>query len=183
MSSPFGGFLPSEPEPADAEPIDGEFEEVASQPVSAPVPPVPPVVLDETVPDVVNVDAETVPNDIHDDVAAYRQRLGLISPETMAHIIGIHVDTLKLWRRDGRGPNYLRVGKRIWYYFDLVQEWLPSTRERYTEKATTGVSTGASNVNTEKGLRQDARPEEPERERREREAREQAADRAIGVTT
>jgi len=60
------------------------------------------------------------------EVAAYRVRLGLLSQVMLAHILGINVDTLKVWRKARRGPDYVRIGKRVWYLYPDVANWLRS---------------------------------------------------------
>ena len=38
-----------------------------------------------------------------------------ISEEITAKVLGVTPGTLKVWRSQGRGPNYRRIGKRVTY--------------------------------------------------------------------
>jgi len=151
MSNPFGGFTPGPPEPEITPEviIDGEFEEVKP----APTPPSPPPPLAD--PDTV-LEVEAV---LDEEVVEYRQQLGLISPLTLSRILGIHQDTLKGWRGEGRGPDYLKIGKKVWYHYAAVLSWLP----------TLSVKQKGNKHDTEKGLQENAQqrerasPDHPER--------------------
>lgn len=52
----------------------------------------------------------------------------LLKPREVADRIGVHPDTLRAWRREGRGPNYVRVGGRIGYFEHDVKGWLELSR-------------------------------------------------------
>ena len=138
MSNPFGAFSPSTEPP---QPVDAEFEEV--QPEEKPEPPPAASPVD---PDVV-LEIEAA---LDEEVVEYRQQLGLISPITLSKILGVHHDTLKGWRTEGRGPNYLKIGKRVWYSLSAVLVWLPTQEVK--------------RVNTKEGLQKDGRPERTEPE-------------------
>lgn len=51
-------------------------------------------------------------------------RDGLLSPEELAHNLGLSPATLADWRSEKRGPAYLKVGRRIWYPKQHVHSWL-----------------------------------------------------------
>src|SRR5579859_727307 len=64
-------------------------------------------------------------------------RNSLLSPEELAHNLGISTATLATWRSRGHGPSYLKVGRVIWYPKTRVERWMESqTRElNGTEKS------------------------------------------------
>jgi hypothetical protein len=144
MSNPFGAFTPST-EPQEPVVLDAEFEEVTKEP---------PPVIQEMLPPKDEDTVLDVEAALDDEVTAYRQQLGLISPIMLSKILGVHQDTLKSWRSDGRGPNYLKIGKRVWYNYEHVQDWLPTCKVRSEEKVD----------DTKEGLQQNERAEgtEPE---------------------
>ena len=47
-----------------------------------------------------------------------------LRPKDAARAIGFSVRALEEWRREGRGPAYLRVGTRIVYPVTALEEWL-----------------------------------------------------------
>src|SRR5271169_856956 len=49
---------------------------------------------------------------------------GLISPQTLAEHLGLSPTTLADWRSQGRGPAYLKAGRKTWYPRSRVDEWL-----------------------------------------------------------
>src|ERR1022692_140266 len=51
-------------------------------------------------------------------------RDGLLSPQELAHNLGLSPATLADWRSEKRGPAYLKVGRRIWYPKHHVRSWL-----------------------------------------------------------
>lgn len=48
------------------------------------------------------------------------------------------VQTLKKWRREGRGPRFLRIGHKIRYRASDVAEWLESRAEGGERKQAEG---------------------------------------------
>jgi hypothetical protein len=68
------------------------------------------------------------------DASTYRARLGLIHPETLARTLGLHVTTLKQWRQDRRGPNFVKIGKRVWYLFPDIRDWLEESKAMTTQR-------------------------------------------------
>ena len=50
-----------------------------------------------------------------------------LTPKEAARHVGLHPDTLRRLRREGRGPRFSRVGRRlIRYSLDALNEWLTS---------------------------------------------------------
>jgi predicted DNA-binding transcriptional regulator AlpA len=52
----------------------------------------------------------------------------LATPEEVAAVLGVAKKTLDQWRSDGKGPDYLKVGKFARYRWPVVNAWL-ETRE------------------------------------------------------
>src|ERR1039457_2821621 len=53
-------------------------------------------------------------------------RDGLLSPEELAHNLGLSPATLAGWRSQGKGPAYLKAGRRVWYPKAHVERWIQS---------------------------------------------------------
>src|SRR5437879_5411849 len=51
-------------------------------------------------------------------------RESLLSPEELAQNLGLSPATLADWRTQGKGPAYLKTGRRIWYPKDHVEKWM-----------------------------------------------------------
>lgn len=48
----------------------------------------------------------------------------LVSPETLAEKAHVTVRNLGEWRATGRGPKFIRVGKKPFYRPEAIDEWL-----------------------------------------------------------
>lgn len=55
-----------------------------------------------------------------------RQKLGLITPDELAETLKITVTTLQSWRCDGQGPEYIKLGKQVFYRLTDVKDWIAS---------------------------------------------------------
>jgi predicted DNA-binding transcriptional regulator AlpA len=53
-----------------------------------------------------------------------RSRLGLVSQEEFALMLGVSVDTVSEWRRLKRGPDFVKTGKGVMYREADILEWL-----------------------------------------------------------
>src|ERR1700693_1230737 len=51
-------------------------------------------------------------------------RESLLSPEELAQNLGLSPATLADWRTQGKGPAYLKAGRRVWYPKDRVETWI-----------------------------------------------------------
>ena len=60
-------------------------------------------------------------------------RADLMSPQELADDLGLSLATLADWRSQGRGPAYLKVGRKIWYPRNRVENWLQSRLKETTE--------------------------------------------------
>jgi predicted DNA-binding transcriptional regulator AlpA len=56
--------------------------------------------------------------------AAAREKMGLLTQEELAHMLGNKVSTLRDWRRDNEGPLFVRLGKGVYYRIADVQKWI-----------------------------------------------------------
>jgi hypothetical protein len=57
-----------------------------------------------------------------------RDRFGLLSPVDLSALIGVDVRTLTIWRAQEDGPDWVRVGRTIFYRRKDVESWLGSAR-------------------------------------------------------
>lgn len=48
----------------------------------------------------------------------------LLTPGEVAERLQIRENTLAVWRMYGRGPSYIKVGARVRYRWDEVEQWL-----------------------------------------------------------
>lgn len=49
-----------------------------------------------------------------------------LSPAEVQAVFGISPRTLEFWRREGRGPSYVRAGKFIKYSRETFDRWMES---------------------------------------------------------
>ena len=54
--------------------------------------------------------------------------LGTLTPIEAAEFLGFHEITLCQWRRQGRGPVWMRLGNRIRYRREDLDTWLESQK-------------------------------------------------------
>lgn len=60
----------------------------------------------------------------HRDGIHLRSRLGLLTTEELAIMIGVTAETLREWRRLKQGPDYVKAGKGVMYREVDVQDWI-----------------------------------------------------------
>lgn len=53
----------------------------------------------------------------------------LLSPQDIAHYLGVPVRTVYAWRHRGEGPPGFRVGKHVRYRASDVEAWLEAQRD------------------------------------------------------
>ena len=53
-----------------------------------------------------------------------RDSFALLSPEDLADLIGIDERTLAVWRHNKRGPDFVKLGRAVFYRADDVTEWI-----------------------------------------------------------
>ena len=55
---------------------------------------------------------------------ALRDQFGLLSPDDLAALIGVDVRTIAMWRARGAGPDFVRLGRQVFYRRRDVEEWI-----------------------------------------------------------
>lgn len=50
--------------------------------------------------------------------------LGILTDEELAGTLGVTTETLMTWRRDGRGPQWVKLGKSVFYRVSRIREWI-----------------------------------------------------------
>ena len=53
----------------------------------------------------------------------------LFTTEELAVKLRLKPDTLHKWRQRDQGPRYFRIGARVYYHGEEVNEWLQQQRE------------------------------------------------------
>jgi predicted DNA-binding transcriptional regulator AlpA len=48
----------------------------------------------------------------------------LLKEKDVAELIDVHQFTLSVWRRNGQGPEYIKIGKNVRYRRSAIDEWL-----------------------------------------------------------
>lgn len=59
----------------------------------------------------------------------------LLDTPALAKKLGVQANTLEKWRVRGEGPTYVKIGRRIAYHPQDVEEWLTSRRATSTSQA------------------------------------------------
>lgn len=58
----------------------------------------------------------------------------LLTPREAADFLRLKVDTLRIWRRDRRGPSWTKVGGRVLYRQEDLQQYLQDRTVRTRSK-------------------------------------------------
>lgn len=65
-------------------------------------------------------DGRTMP-----DRGAYlRREVDLVTPEELATTLEVELSTLQAWRAQGTGPDYVRLGKQVFYRRADIIDWI-----------------------------------------------------------
>lgn len=56
----------------------------------------------------------------------------LIPSRLLPKYIGISAQTLARWRHQGKGPKYLKAGKKVFYRVASIHEWLAAQERSRT---------------------------------------------------
>lgn len=57
----------------------------------------------------------------------------LHTDDSVSHTLGVKISTLRKWRREGGGPPWVRLGKRLIGYLESdIQAWLAGQRYNST---------------------------------------------------
>lgn len=52
----------------------------------------------------------------------------LLNTVDAARFLGLHPDTLRLWRKQGRGPSFVKLGNRYRYSPEAIEIFLKESR-------------------------------------------------------
>lgn len=56
--------------------------------------------------------------------AHLRDQFGLLLEDDIVVMLGIEKNTLRAWRSEGKGPDFTRLGKSVYYHADDVKSWI-----------------------------------------------------------
>jgi DNA-binding transcriptional regulator YiaG len=86
------------------------------------------IVESRTMPDLSQKAADDLPiisNDIETGRAEkLRNALGLLSPPDLASLLGVDERTLAAWRVQRRGPDFVKLGRSVFYRRPDVSKWI-----------------------------------------------------------
>jgi hypothetical protein len=54
----------------------------------------------------------------------------VLTPADLARRLRVHPQTVHNWRFTGKGPDYFRLGRSVFYALDSVEEWERQTGRR-----------------------------------------------------
>lgn len=63
-----------------------------------------------------------------------KELMSVLTPTDLAKRWGISPVTLAMWRVQGDGPKYLKIGKKVLYSFDEIEKF----EKQQTKKSTVG---------------------------------------------
>jgi predicted DNA-binding transcriptional regulator AlpA len=55
-----------------------------------------------------------------------------IPSDQMSACLGISKKTLARWRCEGRGPDFVKIGRQVYYRSDTVRSWLDAATRSHT---------------------------------------------------
>lgn len=50
--------------------------------------------------------------------------LGLLTQHQLAELLNVQTTTLREWRRLGKGPDFVKIEKAVYYRLEDVQKWI-----------------------------------------------------------
>lgn len=59
---------------------------------------------------------------------------GRYSPLILAEILGVATQTLADWRHKGMGPEYIKIGKAVFYLDAAIDQWYGENARRSTSE-------------------------------------------------
>jgi hypothetical protein len=60
--------------------------------------------------------------------------IGLLNEEITAAVIGVEPSTLATWRSQGKGPDYVKLGKGVFYTANALAAWVNGEMARQREE-------------------------------------------------
>lgn len=65
----------------------------------------------------------SLPLEPHDPLTL-REQLDLVTPAEFAAALGYSEQTLAIWRCEGDGPPYVKLGRNVFYRRATIREWI-----------------------------------------------------------
>ena len=62
----------------------------------------------------------------------------LVSEKTLSKLLEISEHTLRFWRRNNKGPKYIKLEGRVRYHRDDVNKWFESDKEETKKREEIG---------------------------------------------
>ena len=59
-----------------------------------------------------------------------RIQLGLLLPDELAALLDVELSTIERWRREGTGPDWTRLGQRVYYTHQALRVWVHTNMMR-----------------------------------------------------
>lgn len=56
--------------------------------------------------------------------ATLRSQIGIMSVDEVAAVMDVTPHTLYVWRADGKGPKFVKLGRSVFYRRQDVQDWI-----------------------------------------------------------
>ena len=94
------------------------------------------------------------------DVMASNSNRRYSVPE-LCEELGLSHFSLQRWRSQGSGPEYEKIGNKIFYRVDVVEEWRQSTGRTSTSDVPVVAANADTTVESEDPEPQDQQPHEP----------------------
>ena len=87
--------------------------------------------------------------------------VGRYDSKQLAAELGLSTFTLQRYRSEGGGPAFEKIGNRIYYRIDVVEEWRQSTSRTSTSDVPVVAANADTTVESEDLEPQDQQPHEP----------------------
>jgi predicted DNA-binding transcriptional regulator AlpA len=65
-----------------------------------------------------------IPEPQKSDAAVLRGVVGLVTPAELASALGMSEHTLSVWRCTSQGPDFVKLGKGVFYQLRDIQAWV-----------------------------------------------------------
>jgi predicted DNA-binding transcriptional regulator AlpA len=59
-----------------------------------------------------------------------RQKVELLTADELAVMMDVSEHTVESWRKEGTGPAYTRLGRRIYYPLQGIKDWIEANKNR-----------------------------------------------------
>ena len=67
---------------------------------------------------------EVVTSSVKNPGFVLRNQLGLVTQDELGDMIGVSKGTLREWRKNKKGPDFVRVEKSVFYHMSDIQAWI-----------------------------------------------------------